>query len=93
MWEMSPKTPHTQFLCCFQLYKLPLKTNRVLKYPNLNEIAKTIFTKMLKIGILKVSWFENQNYIENCVVAELFAENFNVQTSHRIFDLKSVNQK
>ncbi len=27
---MSPKTPHTQFLCCFQLYKLPLKTNRAL---------------------------------------------------------------
>jgi hypothetical protein len=25
---MSPKTPQTQFLCCFQLYKLPLKTNR-----------------------------------------------------------------
>jgi hypothetical protein len=25
MWEMSPKA---QFLCCFQLYKLPLKTNR-----------------------------------------------------------------
>jgi hypothetical protein len=28
MRKMSPKTPHTHFLCCFQLYKLPLKTNR-----------------------------------------------------------------
>ncbi len=51
----------------------------MLKYPNLNEIAKTIFTKVLQIGILKVSWFENQNYIENCVFAELFGENFNGQ--------------
>jgi hypothetical protein len=31
MWKVSPKTPHTQFLCCFQLYKLLLKTNRALK--------------------------------------------------------------
>ncbi len=31
MWKVSPKTPHTHFLCCFQLYKLPLKTNRARK--------------------------------------------------------------
>jgi hypothetical protein len=29
MWKVSPKTPHTQFLCRFQFYKLPLKTYRV----------------------------------------------------------------
>jgi hypothetical protein len=28
MWKVFPKTPHTQFLCRFQFYKLPLKTNR-----------------------------------------------------------------
>jgi hypothetical protein len=28
MWKVSPKTPHTQFLCRVQFYKLPLKTNR-----------------------------------------------------------------
>jgi hypothetical protein len=30
MWKVSPKTPHTQFLCRVQFYKLPLKTNRAL---------------------------------------------------------------
>jgi hypothetical protein len=29
MWKVSPKAPQTQFMCCFQLYKLPLKTNRL----------------------------------------------------------------
>ncbi len=29
MWKVSPKTPHTQFLCRVQFYKLPLKSNRV----------------------------------------------------------------
>jgi hypothetical protein len=28
MWKVSPKNPHTQFLCRVQFYKLPLKTNR-----------------------------------------------------------------
>jgi hypothetical protein len=28
MWKVSPKTPHTQFLCRVQFYKLALKTNR-----------------------------------------------------------------
>jgi hypothetical protein len=28
LWEVSPKTPHTQFLCRVQFYKLPLKSNR-----------------------------------------------------------------
>jgi hypothetical protein len=27
MWKVSPKTPHTQFLCRVQFYKLALKTN------------------------------------------------------------------
>jgi hypothetical protein len=30
MLKWSPKTPHTQFLCRVQFYKLPLKTHRVL---------------------------------------------------------------
>jgi transposase InsO family protein len=29
MWEVSFKTPNTQFLCRVQFYKLPLKSNRV----------------------------------------------------------------
>jgi hypothetical protein len=28
MRKVTPKTPHTQILCRFQFYKLPLKTNR-----------------------------------------------------------------
>jgi hypothetical protein len=28
IWKVSFKTPHTQFLCRIQFYKLPLKTNR-----------------------------------------------------------------
>ncbi len=48
MWEVSPKTLHTQFLCCFQLYKLPLKTNRVFMnifwfYKHLQFIWATIW--------------------------------------------------
>ncbi len=31
MWKVTPKTPHTHILCRFQFYKLPLKTNRVVR--------------------------------------------------------------
>jgi hypothetical protein len=45
MWKVSPKTPHTQFLCRFQFYKLPLKTNResffgILEKENLSKQKK-----------------------------------------------------
>jgi hypothetical protein len=53
MWKVSPKTPHTQFLCCFQLYKLPLKqsmesktgmTNFAVKFETYHSCYFCLFT-------------------------------------------------
>jgi hypothetical protein len=32
MWKVSPKTPHTQFLCRVHFHKLALKTHREVGY-------------------------------------------------------------
>jgi hypothetical protein len=42
MWKMSPKTPHTQFLCRVHFHKLALKTHRgaVEKFHYSRDISK-----------------------------------------------------
>jgi hypothetical protein len=53
MWKESPKTPHTQILCRFQFYKLPLKTNRVPNKKNFwrkkNYFAIKLFNLAKKV--------------------------------------------
>jgi hypothetical protein len=41
MWKVSPKTPHTQFLCRVQFYKLPLETHRGQRSYKVNLIWPT----------------------------------------------------
>ncbi len=47
MWKVSPKTPHTQFLCRVHFHKLPLKTHR-------DEKIRQILEKTSNFDFLKI---------------------------------------
>ncbi len=98
MWKVSPKTAHTQFLCCFPLYKLPLKTNRALWHREscyLYEVEILILFYILysiSIGLFLVSFLTAVNIGRN---HENFLQNGRFCSSHNkfcIFLLTKSNQ-
>jgi hypothetical protein len=57
MWKVSPKTPHTQFLCRVHFHKLALKTHRGAEFHN--EIPKIaeFFTESATNNVSKMPSF------------------------------------